>query len=152
MNRDPQAMRRYWPLLALNASPNHRLSPVQMQKTLFLLGTNLPDDIDTNAFYHFTPYHYGPFDKAIYGDLNGLIEDGFVDRVTHLNRQDFVLTDAGKVFAQHVSQNDDESLRRAISYLETVTAWVKSLSFEDLIKSIYKAYPAFKTNSIFEPK
>jgi len=66
-----------WVLLALLAAKDHSLTPVQLQKSLFLLGKRRPHDIG-KAFYHFRPYDYGPFDVAVYTDTDQLVEEGLV--------------------------------------------------------------------------
>ncbi|GAH73860.1 unnamed protein product, partial [marine sediment metagenome] len=60
-----------WILLALNCSEDKTLSPVQLQKSLFLLGHMFPDAVNNN-FYNFIPYHYGPFCLKIYEDTDFL--------------------------------------------------------------------------------
>src|SRR5439155_6656754 len=59
--------RSAWVLLALLAAEGHSLTPVQLQKCLFLLGSRRPKDVGRD-FYHFRPYDYGPFDVMGGGD------------------------------------------------------------------------------------
>ena len=67
--------RQDWLLLALSKSPGGAMSPVQIQKAMFLFGQEAGDTVGTD-FYSFQPYDYGPFDSAVYEDLrrmtNGL--------------------------------------------------------------------------------
>ena len=57
-----------WTLLVL-ASAGGPLSPVQLQKTLFLIDRNLSRaQRGVTRFYNFRAYDYGPFDSAIYTD------------------------------------------------------------------------------------
>jgi hypothetical protein len=44
-----------WPLLALWFAQERRLSPVQVQKALFLVGQYVIDE--HSDYYHFEPYH-----------------------------------------------------------------------------------------------
>ena len=60
-----------WTLLAICAGGFRGLSPVQLQKTLFLLGKQLPEAV-TADFYDFQAYHYGPFDRTVYVDAERL--------------------------------------------------------------------------------
>ena len=60
--------RQDWLLLALSKSPCGAMSPVQIQKAMFLFGREAGDAVGTD-FYSFQPYDYGPFDAAIYADL-----------------------------------------------------------------------------------
>ena len=65
--------RKYWTLLALGAAEGKALTPVKLQKTLFLLGQVFPKMED---FYNFVPYDYGPFNASIYEDAKILAQDG----------------------------------------------------------------------------
>ena len=50
-------------LLVVASGKDKALTPVQLQKSLFLLGkTDLAEAVDSP--YDFEPYHYGPFDAA----------------------------------------------------------------------------------------
>jgi Fe2+ or Zn2+ uptake regulation protein len=142
--------RLHWPLIALALSGDGRLSPVQMQKALFLFGENAGKNLD-EAFYSFVPYHYGPFDPAVYRDIDFLVSLGFVQRSNDRNGRDFEITPRGRLEAQTLMHDDTTTRNKpqVLDYLKTLTGWVKSLSFEDLIRSIYQAYPHFKTRSIF---
>ena len=143
-------MERYdWPLLALYVAEAGKLSPVQVQKTLFLFAENMPEAIDAQHAYNFIPYHYGPFDAAIYRDLKYLIASGFVQSGSDAVGKDFSITSRGKDRINELLQAEPR-IAPATTYMTTLTEWVKSLTFEALIKSIYRAYPHFKTNSIFK--
>ena len=63
--------RKDWMLLAVCAANGKGLSPVQLQKTLFLLGREMPHAVGS-GFYHFSAYHYGPFDRNVYLDAEHL--------------------------------------------------------------------------------
>ena len=69
-----------WALLAIASADGSSVSPVQLQKALFLLGEDLPKT-KTQSFYEFEPYHYGPFDQAVYSDAEKLSREGLVSIV-----------------------------------------------------------------------
>ena len=58
---------------------NEPLTPVQLQKAMFLVGqqkggiSELPDD-----FYQFEPYHYGPHCGQVYEDIRELNDEKLV--------------------------------------------------------------------------
>ena len=56
-------------LATLCSNPEHKYSPVQLQKLFFLIDRLLSKKIG-KEFFHFEPYHYGPFDQAVYEELN----------------------------------------------------------------------------------
>ncbi|MEO6022952.1 MAG: hypothetical protein ABIP64_07525, partial [Burkholderiales bacterium] len=65
---------RDWTLLVLAKAGE--LQPVQLQKSLFLLGRNLNEhQLATGNFYNFEAYDYGPFSSGIYADAE-MLEQG----------------------------------------------------------------------------
>lgn len=67
-------------LLLAVAAGEEPLTPVQLQKSLFLISeANLA--AVTTPLYEFEPYHYGPFCPSIYDDVISLKNEGLVIRV-----------------------------------------------------------------------
>ena len=63
-----------WTLMVLAAGGGKPLQPVQLQKSLFLVGRNV-DPVKkglSDGFYDFQPYDYGPFDRLVYEDAERL--------------------------------------------------------------------------------
>lgn len=139
--------RKNWPLLALAASESGRLTPLQVQKALFLLGQELGAVVDDD-YYHFVPYHYGPFDTAIYQDLEDLVDAGLVQKVRseHHTGKDYELTDAGH---KKVTSLKRDVPHNAMDYLRDAVEWMKPLSFSQVVSAIYRKYPKFRVNSVF---
>lgn len=139
--------RRDWTLLVISVAGTAGLSPVQLQKSLFLIGENLPKEVG-ESFYKFEPYDYGPFDARIYEDARLLTLEGLVATSSV----------AGKDWVYYrVTPKGDEAARRistgvspqALDYVKKVVAWVQHLSFVELITAIYRAYPQYQVNSVF---
>lgn len=138
--------RRDWALIALSNSPDGSLAPVQVQKAMFLLAKNVrPRTAD--GFYHFRPYHYGPFDREVYADLEDLIADGLVRRVKSRRYPgtEFEITGDGKAYAAGVAR----SQLGVVPYLREIVHWMRPLSFSELVSAIYKHYPEYREKSIF---
>jgi hypothetical protein len=134
-------------LAALAAERSSSFAPVQVQKLFFLLDQNIAADFGGPQF-SFEPYDYGPFDRAVYSELEALAQKGLVaiEAAPGAGRRKFSLTaagyDAGRAAFAQLSA-------RAQDYLTRVSAWVRSLSFAELVGSIYKQYPSMKANSVF---
>jgi hypothetical protein len=134
-------------LAALAAERSSAFAPVQVQKLFFLLDQNIAADLGGPQF-SFEPYDYGPFDRAVYSELEALAQKGLVaiEVAPGASRRKFSLTaagyDAGQAALAQLST-------RARDYLTRVSAWVRSLSFAELVGSIYKQYPSMKANSVF---
>lgn len=142
--------RRDWLLLALSRTPGGAMSPVQIQKSLFLFGQEVGDSIGTK-FYSFEPYDYGPFDAAIYADLRRLADEGLVRGEWSPGRRwkNYAITRAGRKAAFGLERGADA---RLVEFLGRIVVWVKGRSFSGLLRSVYAAYPEFAVNSVFRCK
>ena len=70
--------RRNFILATLSSKPEHRYSPVQLQKLFFLIDNMLLDELG-KTYFNFQPYHYGPFDPEIYGELEDLSAADYIE-------------------------------------------------------------------------
>lgn len=122
-------------------------SPVQIQKLLFLLDREMPEQC--GGVFNFRPYNYGPFDKSIYAALEELQRDGYIEILG--DRWDpwrsYRLTPEGQQTASELfSKLDDEPQE----YISKASSFVKSQPFARLVAAIYKKYPDMKKNSVFQ--
>ena len=135
-------------LAALTAGQsNSELSPVQAQKLFFLIDKNVADAIGGEQ-YNFEPYDYGPFDSAVYSDLDWLSvpEEGCVEIVRSGRYRTYRLTERGRQIGQ---QRLDQLNAETRDYFGRAKDWVKRLSFQGLVRAVYQAYPEMRANSIF---
>lgn len=138
-----------WTLLVIAAAPGQAIEPVQLQKSLFLLGRNLSRaQLRVANFYEFSAYDYGPFCSAVYEDAERLEREGLVRiaRPPETRFNMYSVTEAGVARAAKIGSGLAEPTRE---YLRAVVTWTRSLSFNDLVSSIYKAFPEMKANSVF---
>lgn len=124
---------------------NANFTPVQVQKLFFLLDREAAHLVE-GPHFNFTPYDYGPFDRAVYDVLDDLARQNLA-RVQNTGRyRVYALSQAG--FQQGAAE-----LTRlpegARNYIGKVAQWVRQLSFEQLVASIYNRYPEMKANSVF---
>jgi hypothetical protein len=139
--------RQDWTLLAICAADARGLSPVQLQKTLFLLGKAMPQVVG-GGFYKFAPYHYGPFDRAVYTDAEQLAHSGEVE-ITQREGENwnrYIPTRDGEIRASFLQREAPE----AAKYLNELVGWVQQQSFQSLVAAIYEKYPEMRTNSVFQ--
>ncbi len=135
-------------LLTVAASEGAGLTPVQLQKALFLIGESklqgLPPD-----YYEFIPYNYGPFGSDIYVDADKLSAEGHLAQIPVSGRawSIYQTTSAGQERAQQIQSECDPALA---THVKAVVQWVRSLSFGELLRAIYAQYPDFRQNSVFQ--
>ena len=122
-----------------------QFTPVQVQKIFFLLDREAAH-LFGGPKPNFQPYDYGPFDNAVYEQIEQLHVSGLA-QIDMLGRhKSFALTTAGQregliALARLPVQSQE--------YIKAVVAWVRSLRFEQLVAAIYRKYPDMKANSIF---
>ncbi len=121
------------------------MSPVQVQKFFFLLDKEIPT-MTSGPHFNFRPYDYGPFDKNVYLEIEDLERKGDTQITTESGIRSYKLTQEGKrkgdILASHLSP-------KAKEYISRVGEFVRRLSFEQLVSSIYKAYPEMREKSVF---
>jgi len=133
-------------LASLSPAKGATHSPVQVQKLFFLIDKKIPDSMD-GPLFDFQPNDYGPFDKAVYQELEGLAEAGLVE-LGYLGRmQTYKLTPDGQTEGQRLVDTLPE---RARDFIKTASQFVRTLSFQQLVSAIYAAYPEMKVNSVFQ--
>ena len=118
--------------------------PVRVQKLLFLIDSELPQHID-GPYFHFEPSHYGPFDIAVYEDLDRLAEQQKVSIDTGEGYNRYSLTDTG--YAKGVAVLD-RFPDPTSNYMENTAKWVRFVPLKQLLFTIYRQYPEMAVNSI----
>jgi hypothetical protein len=139
--------RREFALAAMAGAEGKPFTPVQLQKLLFLLNENIGPRIGGTG-YNFVPYHYGPFDSAVYTTMAQLRDEGMAAIVAtgDATRREYALTEAGQALGTQLLNKFDAPVSK---YVRDVCGFVLSQSFASLVSSIYNAYPGMKVNSVF---
>jgi uncharacterized protein len=127
------------------AGQNVTFTPVQTQKLFFIIDREIGPLLGGNKF-NFTPYDYGPFDKAVYETLEILSLEGFVNIGASGRYNSYSLTPEGFTRGQTSLRSHSEKAR---SFISEAANWIKALTFGELVAAIYKQYPDMKANSIF---
>ena len=144
--------RRDWLLLLVAPSAGEvDLDPVRVQKGLFLLAQE--GDLPLDQRYAFVPYNYGPMSAGVYRDADALVRAGLLERVAveGYGWGRLRATPAGRARAERLRRDAAASpqARRALARLADVHALVTSLTFSQLLETIYARYPAYAERSVF---
>jgi uncharacterized protein len=140
--------KRDWNLLVVDSAGGDFISPLQLQKALFLIGKNISPRIGSD-FYDFKPYNYGPFSLDIYKDIESLISDGDCKAHSKTGQSwtEFHITEQGRKKAEALYA---QLPQRDLEYVRELVSWINKLTFKQLLGYIYKNYPEFATKSIFK--
>jgi hypothetical protein len=134
------------PVVLSLADGDGTFTPVQIQKAMFLATDRAADAFMSP--YEFQPYDYGPFDRQVYLDIEDLERLGLaqINQPPGSRWKTYAVTAAGKAAAAELIN----SLTAAqLELLKKIVTLVRSLSFNDLVSAIYRAYPDMKARSVF---
>ena len=138
--------REDWTLVVLAAARGEVLTPVQLQKALFLVGTEFPDEVGDD-FYRFSPYNYGPFSAHVYEDAESLEVKGLAEIFPVANRgwSQYGASPPGMDRADTLEVSPEVR-----EYISELVDWIRKQSFSSLLRAIYREYPEYRANSIFQ--
>lgn len=136
-------------LLAIGLAGGQPLTPVQLQKAVFLLQELLPGSVKPDAGYAFVPHNYGPFCAGVYDDARELSEEAFVtvQQVPGQRFSSYTATAAGLTQANMIAA---QLPAESSAYARRVVDWVRAQSFRGLVSAIYERWPQYKVNSVFQ--
>ena len=134
-------------LAALAAVPGAVYEPAQVQKLFFLLDEELAEFLG-GKWFDFRPHDYGPFDAAVYRELENLARMNLAQILRGNGpRRRFLLTAAGYEEGEKLFEGIDDETR---GKLRKISSWIRKVSFRELISEIYKYYPHMRENSVFQ--
>lgn len=127
-------------------SGGFRFTPVQVQKLLFLIDRQIPEQVG-GPHFHFEPYHYGPFDRCVYQQLDLLSARGLVAIDTTSSPRTFMLTAAGLEKGTTALATLPTTIQE---FIGRTSSFVRTQTFSSLVSAIYKAFPEMRENSVFQ--
>ena len=136
-------------LVVLSLADGSPLTPVQVQKSLFLADDKASDAFQGASRYNFQPYDYGPFDRQVYIDAQTLSHRGLVEIGTDARGgwNTYAATDDGvRAGKELVALLTDEQR----SMLSSIVKLVRSLSFTELVSAIYRRHPEMPSPKRFQ--
>lgn len=139
-----------WLLISLGPDPSADrvglLDPVRIQKSLFYFAQER--GLPAAEKYHFEPYNYGPCSFDIYRDLEALEAERLVERCPVLGQtwNRYGLTDLG---LQKVAKLVESASPKLVEGCRASRRRVTAVSFDQLLKEVYRAYPQYATRSLF---
>jgi hypothetical protein len=135
-----------WNLLAIAAAGGQPLSPVQLQKSLFLFQDAYREELGGNC-YNFVPYDYGPFAVAVYHDAEAHQAAGHVSIMqTPGGWSQYAATPAGLDRANELATQAPQG---ALQHLRQLVTWARGISFQQLVRAVYEKHPEYRENSVF---
>jgi uncharacterized protein len=124
--------KKEWTLLVIALAGRRPLSPVHLQKSVFLIGQLLPNEVLPEDYYEFVPYNYGPFCTEVYADAETLAEEGLV-QISYV---------AAHSYSQYAATPEgiEEGGRlytllppREAEHVKLIVDWVRAQSFSGLV-------------------
>ncbi len=131
-------------LKIITAANGKRLTPVQLQKVAFLLGEEFREAMPEN-YYSFRKYDYGPFSAEVYADAEKLERNGLI--AISINSRG-----GWREYSTTVDgiEADLDCVPEAVaSFIKETVHWAMQLSFQQLVREVYKRFPQYRENSVF---
>ena len=121
--------REDWTLLTI-ATAKRSLLPIQLQKSLYLLGQRFPN-LTAGAFYTFRAISSGQFSEEVSRDANLFAMTGLVSiDVLDPGGRAYRVTPKGLERAQELEERADPD---AIQFLRRTVAWVRTRTVDQLL-------------------
>jgi hypothetical protein len=135
-------------LIVLALANGESFTPVQIQKSLFLASDKVASAFRHDSRYDFQPYDYGPFDRQVYSDVEALERKGLaqVNQQPGSRWRTYVASPRGIAEGYRLAERLTGEQREILG---TIVKLVRSLSFNDLVSAIYRAYPNMRERSVF---
>ena len=120
------------------------LEPIRVQKLLFLVDREVSERIG-GPFFDFQPYHYGPFDRIEYRELDALAraKDVCIDRSGQYPR--YLLTETGYRHGMAVLEGLPDPVAK---YMRNAARWVRLTPYRRMLAATYRRYPDTAVNSV----
>lgn len=126
------------------AGPGAAFDPIRVQKLLFLIDREVSERIG-GPFFHFQPYHYGPFDRTIYDVIGKLVATGNARIDSSGPYPRYLLTGAGYRRGTAVLASFPEEVA---DYFGRAARWVRLIPYRRMLAAIHRQYPDMAVNSV----
>ncbi len=133
-------------LAVLSPARGDAHTSVQIQKLFFLMDQQIAELV-CGLHFTFAPYNYGPFDLAVYHELEQLEIEDLVSTVPWGTWRTYRLTNTGQELGEKALRALPDTAQK---YIQNISEWVRKLSFSQLVSAIYKAYPNIRENGVFQ--
>ncbi len=138
-----------WLLAFIDAGGKRPADPVRLQKGLFLLA--MSGELPADEQYAFEAYAYGPMSRALYDDLRALARSGLVELVDVRGER----WQAARTTPQGAAHIEARGLRHGAAGLAAVGRLrreLDALSFDGLLRRVYRDHPEYAVNSVFRDR
>lgn len=131
IDRERHETRRGWLLSAVSVAGQSGLSPVQLQRTLFLVCQKREELVGPD-FYEFESNGSAPVSLALYADIDALVTAEYIVKewVPESSCSTIRLSDTGRARAADFRR---KMKKEALGGLEDAVAWVKEQSYQEMV-------------------
>lgn len=137
-------------LLLFMAADTDKIDPIRIMKGMFVFTQeSLEEWIPKGENYAFIAYNYGPCSFDVYHDLEILESLGHICSIQVPGRswRYYSSTSSGRKLVAQIKKTYEPDM---IAFISRIRDFVTQLSFRRLLHIIYKHYPEYASQSIFQ--
>lgn len=142
-------------LLLLLRAAGEVWGKTKLVKLLFLLGKETKSGEMVPDFFRHVAYDFGPFDDAIYRDIEALENAGLIEVRQPARRASadrgvdavYRLTARGKKFADALSRGAEQSNTAVVDEVKDIAQKYGRMTLRELLRYVYRTYPEYTVNS-----
>lgn len=131
-NGGREEARRGWLLLVLSMSGKGGLSPVQLQRSLFLVAQKREEQVGSGVYEFEEAGGSALMSPTLYEDIDALVAAAHIEKewMPDLSASMFRLSDTGWAWSEDLRR---KVKKNALAGLEDAVAWVKEQSYLELM-------------------
>jgi len=134
-----------WTLLVLALAEGSAMTAAQIQKSLFLVQFEKPENAANGPRYDFVPHRHGPYAPQVNIHAYDLVMEHYA-HAAHDQKSGtrYNITTAGAQRAAELRLNAD---RNMISHAQNVVSWVRATSLDIVVREIGREFPQYRASA-----
>ena len=133
---------KHWTLLVLTLAEGAAMTAAQIQKSLFLIQYEKPENAKDGPRYDFVPHQHGPYAPQVNIDAYDLAMEHYA--ITSHNQHGvtcYSVTAAGFARAAELRADADAI---TIKHAQNVVSWVRATSLDVIVREIGREFPQYR--------
>lgn len=136
-----------WILTILALADGVALSPSQIEKALFLIQHQMPDEIPDRPAYDFVPFRHGPYSPQVTIDAFELEREKFACSERLPERGTLyrtTMTGSIRALTMRCDLSPD-----AVTHAQKIVSWIRTAPITTIVQEIGRQFPQYQTQGAY---